>query len=77
MATITPRVYKGKISYRVMLRRKGYKMLCITFPSEEEAVNWVMENEEKYFEDPKKYQDLMFLKRIIACKRNGWFPYEI
>ena len=45
MATIQKNVGKRGISYRVIIRRKGYPALSKTFPTKKDAENWAREHD--------------------------------
>jgi hypothetical protein len=65
LATIFNRINKdGSVSYRVMIRRKGLPLLTLSFFSYAEAVNWVIENEEKYIDNPNRYQKWIKKERL-------------
>ena len=58
MASIEERINsRGVKTYRVRFRRNGFKSFIITFPSRYDAEEWVLLNEEKYYEDPDKYKN--------------------
>lgn len=65
MASIFSRVNKnGSTSYRVLIRRKNVPLLCLTFSSEKEAVQWAKENELNYIQNPLKYIKLIGERRL-------------
>lgn len=68
MANIQKRVEK----YRIRLRPQGLPCLSITFSTYEDAQNWVDEHEQKYIEDPAKYQSWIRFNRTVM-KGNGIF----
>lgn len=45
----------GRVSIRVLLRRKGYPSFSLSFDNWDSACDWVEENEEKYFQNPERY----------------------
>ena len=56
MATIFNRLNKnGTITTRVMIRRKGLPIFCLAFDDENEAKDWIEENEQKYIKDHEPY----------------------
>lgn len=53
MATILKKTNKdGSCSWRMIIRRKGIPALCKSFFSEEEAKEWVKQNEEAFIQNP-------------------------
>lgn len=69
MASIFPRHNKdGSITYRVQIRRKGLKPFITSFPSKEEAEDFVDSYEEIYCLDSENFK-FDKLKRI---RMNGF-----
>jgi len=79
MASITKRKYKnGRIIYRIRIRKTGYPFLHVTFEDYDEALEWILEHEPKFLEDPQKYMDHLHVKRIYNkkpsdFKKNGGY----
>lgn len=49
MASVYPRKNKdGTTSYRVVIRRKGKKTFCISWPTREQAIDFVEQYEKDY-----------------------------
>lgn len=59
-------------SYRVRLRYKGLKDLCITFKDYDLARKWIDENELNYLENPSIYHEWLEKNRK-SMKKNGLF----
>lgn len=57
MATIRRRDFVNSFLYEVQIRRKGVRSLTVSFGSEQEAKDWVRENEFKYLDDPKSVRE--------------------
>lgn len=56
MASIYPRKNKdGSVRYRMVIRKKGVPTLCLTFPTLEEANEWVKFHEHVYIRNPNEY----------------------
>ena len=57
MASIRKRLFKGcrHWSFQVQLRRKGLPSFTISFVNLAEAEKWVLENEQKFIDDPQSY----------------------
>ena len=56
MATLFKRINKtGSITWRVMFRRKGIKPFFASFNSQEEAKNFIDQNEEIYCLNPDDF----------------------
>lgn len=67
MATIFSRLNKdGSSTYRVMIRRKGVPILCLSFLSLKEAKEWVNLNEKSYIKYPKELKDHLEKERLFA-----------
>ncbi|CAB4121597.1 hypothetical protein UFOVP1357_45 [uncultured Caudovirales phage] len=77
MASIAKRIWPNKVSYRVKINRIGIPVFSITFDTEDEAINWVLEHEPKYVKDPQKYIDWITCKRLTRRNNNGWSPYDL
>lgn len=65
MATIYERKNaNGTSTYRVMIRRKGIRLLCLAFSCEKEAKEWVKEHEHLYIDDPETYLQWIQKERL-------------
>lgn len=65
MATIYERkdIRSGSV-WRVQIRRKGYKNICLSFNTREEAQHWADNHESEFILNPKIYYKLMDKIRI-------------
>jgi hypothetical protein len=52
------------------LRPQGLPMLSLTFSTYEEAEEWVEEHEQRYIDDPERYQEWIKLNRL-SIKENA------
>lgn len=81
MASIRKRIASGCInySYQVQLRRKGIPSVTISFVTYEEAINWVIKNEENYLKNPESYlylkDDYTKLRREREFKKKKMKDY--
>lgn len=55
MGSIQERKCLHGSSFRVRLRRQHYQEFTITFDDYETACDWLMKNEQKFYENPEKY----------------------
>jgi len=65
MASIYPRSNKNSVVWRLVLRRKGIKTLCLCFATREEAEKWALENELNFILNPDKYHEWADKNRLI------------
>lgn len=72
MASIFGRKNKdGSITYRAMIRRKGYPILCRSFATHEEASDFV-KCEESYCTNPEKF-NITERDRLIASRKREYY----
>jgi len=75
MATIYPRQNKdGTITWRMMIRRKGYPILCRAFSSEKDAKEFAEANEEIYCTDPDSFN--LSIKEELIARRKRQFKQK-
>lgn len=73
MATIyARRNLNGTVTYRVIVRRKGIPILCLSFETYEEAIKWESKHEEKYLENPDLYQNWILKNRLLLQRKRGF-----
>lgn len=77
MATIYQRINRdGSSTIRLLIRRKGIPLLCLSFSSYEEAEIWAKTHELEYIKNPKAYQSWIQKERL-NLKRNREFKRKL
>lgn len=56
MASLTERKHSsGRVTWRVVLRRKGIRTFSLTFDDIDTACDWIEKNEQLFYQNPDKY----------------------
>lgn len=74
MASIFARKNKdGSITWRVMIRRKGLKHFITSFPTEDQAKDFIKKSEEKYCLNPEEFT----FDKLKKIRENEFFRKKI